>query len=461
MKLRVALFEPRIYELRRIQSFLQTMNLDLDLYRASNVDMGMKILNEQEHFHLIIINSRMSPYRRINEHFMQTVLSRFAQQKYIILYDQQEHRAGCELFQLMVEQLDYDPWIQLPIKPLHFYELLEKNIPNLSSFYRPNVPSPYISIKKRELQQVHTSPADIYIKLGFQKFVKVLNAGDELDTVFYEKYQNKGLKTFYLLKEDFLKYFTSFFPPTLLSKKAFATEEEYVVEAGAALNEIVSEFGISEEVVEIATTLADEVFEILERSNLDNILSALKNSKESFIYDHSFLTSLVCLETAKKFRWYSSKYNRIICMASLLHDADITDSKFYGMELNGKLVETLSREDKRRYQEHPEQIAAQLNRIKEIPSDALGMILRHHEGFGRPKSFPNGFYSTQLSALESLFVMSHEVVLLFYQQLFHPGNIEKKLPDLWEELNKGNFRKYFEELKETVEVMLENMKGEA
>lgn len=461
MKLRVALFEPNIYELKKIQAFLQTTSLNIDLFRASSVESAIKILNEHDHFHLIVMNSRMSPYKKINEHFQQTVLSRFSEQKYMLLHSKPEYKGNSELLKFMIEQLDYDPWLALPLKPLKFYNKLETMFYNLSSFFDSSKQVKYVALNKRELQQVKTTPIDIYIQLSSEKFVKVVNAGEHLDGEFYEKYYKKGITRFFVDRDEFSNSFEQFFPPTLINKEAFASREEYAIEAGGALNEMISEFGISEEVVEIATELADEVYTILESNNLEMIVDRLKASSDTFIYDHSFLTSLICLETSKKFRWYSSKYNRMICMASLLHDADIKDSKFFALEINPELLDVLSKEEVQQYVKHPENIASQLNKVKDIPSDVLGMILRHHEGFGKPKSFPNGFFSTQLSALECLFVMSHEVVVLFYQQLFHPDKIEKKLPYLWEELTKGSFRKYVDELKKTVENMVLNMKGEA
>ncbi len=461
MKFKVVVFEPRIRELKKIHAILRSTNLDLDLYRASNVDNALRIINENEKFHLIILNVRMSPNRKINEHFLQTVVSRYASEKFLLLYANEKHREKMELIKLILEDLDYDPWMQLPLKLLDFVQRLEAAFPNLSEYQLTTQESKFCAMKRSELQAAGIAPCDIYIRLGSEKYVKVLKANDQFSNEFFSRFKEKGVGTFYVTNEELHTNFTKFFPPVLVNKKAFATEQEYAVGSAVALQGLVQEFGISEDVIETTATVVEETFSILEKNKLSSFLELLKNSDNSFLYDHGFLTSLICLETAKKFRWYSSKHNRIIGMASLLHDVHLTDSKQYAVELYGtEKSEGFSKEELTTFKNHPKSVAEELNKIMDIPSDVIGMIMKHHEGFGPARSYPIGHYSTQLSALECLFVMSHEVVLLFYRNLFHPDKIKSSLFAFWEEMHKGNFRKYIKGLEEVVNSMLLEMTGE-
>ena len=213
MKLKIAIFEPKISELKKVQSFLTSSTYDVEVFRASNVDAATKIINEQNHFHFIFLNVRMSPYQKINTHFIQTVLARFSDQKFILLYSKEEHKDVSELTNVLVDQLDYDPWMELPFKPLQFFKVLEQSISELSKFVRSDSRSQYTSIKAVELLALKTSPCDVFIKLGDEKYVKVFNSFDPFDATFFEKYKVKGVRSFFVERACFNKHFNDFFPP--------------------------------------------------------------------------------------------------------------------------------------------------------------------------------------------------------------------------------------------------------
>lgn len=463
MKLKFALFEPNINELKKIQAFFLSNQYDIELYRASNIETASEILKEQEHFDFIYMNVQMSTDKKNNDNFIHTILSNFSQSNFMFLYQSDIHKKISSKISQYEENLAFDGWMKLPFKPIQFAESLEKMIPNLSEFERSDCTGEYVSLKVVELQQLEKAPTDIYISLSAQRYIKIINQSEELESAFFKKYKSKGVDAFHIKKEEFHKNFDQFFTSPLLSpllsKKAFQNEEEYIISSQRALSNIIAEFGVSDDVVSTATLLADEAVTILEKNNLSVIISLLQNSKNTFIYDHSFLLSLICLETAKKFNWYSSKHSRIICLGSMLHDAALTDPKFNDVEIEGhdKML-ALSEDDQKLYHTHPLKIANQLKHIMDIPSDVLGIILKHHEGFGPERSFPHGHYSSQLSAIECLFVMSHEVVSLFYRNKFDIHKIESELASFWGSLHTENFRKYVKELEEVVGKIIESLK---
>lgn len=462
MKLKIAIFEPKINELQKIQAFFISSIYDIELYVASNIDTATKIINEQDHFDIMLINIRMSPYKKINDHFVKSVLSCFPKQNLIFLHSDDEQKNQNEVCKDLAAGFSYDPWMKTPFKPIMFFEILEKLFSDLASYEKTLSGSSYVSLKLLDLQKIDSAPCDIFIQLNEEKYVKVINQGEGLEKSFFEKYKNKGVECFHIDRQSFNVHYADFYPNQLLSKKSFESDEDYILASHSSLADIIANFGISEDIVETATTIADETFEILEKNNLKGIISLLKNADDSFIYDHSFLVSLICLDTAKKFRWYSSKHNRIICLAALLHDADLADRKFHDVELGGlsKLSE-LSLEQQQNFKDHPMRTADQLKDIMDIPSDVIGIVLKHHEGFGAEKSFPNGHYSTQLSALECLFVMSHEIVLLFYRNKFNADDIQQELLNFLPELHSGNFRKYIKEFEEVIRQVLISIKREA
>ena len=453
-RLKIAIFEPRLNELQRIDGLLQNSPFFFETFLANKVELATDLMKSHEHFHLIIVNQMMSPYKKVNQHFIQQVLAKYVESKFIFLYRSNPQQST--MTSIIEDQLGYNPWIEVPVSPIKIMSLISDIFPKMSE--KPRESKEYAKIRYDVLLRCGMIPCEVFIRLSSGKMVKLQNENDKLNMDRFEKYIEKGINHFFIKRECYMKRFDSFYPKNLVSRKLFKTDDEYVVKAHESLHGLIGDFGVSEDTLETVGALAEETMEALKDNKLAHILSLLENSEDSFIYDHSYLVSLICMESAKKFEWYSKKHDKIITMASLLHDTGFQSPKLGAIELLSEdKMNELDPEVLKLYKDHPRVIADQLKDIHQVPSDVLGIVYKHHEGFGPGISFPRGFRSTQLSAIECLFVMSHEVVILFYKKLFHKDKIEEALIPFYEKFNTGYFRKYLANFKSAVSDMIKTM----
>ena len=452
--LKVAIFESQIHELQKIDSLLQNSTLFFDTVLSNNTEHGLETINEHDFFHLIIVNQIMNDYNKINQDFLKKLFTKYNQSKFIFLQKAEKHSST--IIAIMEEQFDYDPWIAVPISPMGLLGKIGEIFPDISE--RPKGSNEYAKISLTDLKRCSVVPCDVSIRLSSGKMIKIQNEGDKLNIEFFEKYVIKGIKHFHVLRACYMKKFDHFYPKQLVNKKLFKTEDQYVVKAHESLHNLISDFGISTDTLETVAELADETMSVLKDNKLGSILALLQNDENSFIYDHSYLVSLICMDAARQFEWYNTKHDKIITMGALLHDTGFKSPKLAAIELlSDERKKQIDPKIIKMYKDHPRLIADQLKEIHQVPSDVLGIVYKHHEGFGPEKSFPRGFRSTQLSALECLFVMSHEVVIIFYKNKFNKELIHSALDSFWEELNTGYFRKYLDGFRKSVLDIMKTM----
>ena len=99
--------------------------------------------------------------------------------------------------------------------------------------------------------------------------------------------------------------------------------------------------------------------------------------------------------------------------------------------------------------QHPVRITEHLKSIKEIPSEVINVILRHHEG-KEGQSFLGYVNRGQLTQLECCFILAHEFVLRMYKVAFNTEKLRKEFEQMLIDYNSDNFKHLMQPFKLSV-----------
>lgn len=297
----------------------------------------------------------------------------------------------------------------------------------------------YLPVKLSILRKIKTTPCDVYIKLGSEKYIKIINQSEEIQPFFLDRYEAKSVEQFYIRKIDFYRCSDELFSNTMPKAENFEVKADYYSQSNQVIMSIISEIGINENVVKLADELVESAVSELKDSNLSNLLDSFKNSKDRYIYDHSVLTSVFALALCEKFEWRNRQLMQKIAFAAIFHDFGFVDAKLALFESNPKNNPNLTKEQRNEILSHPQKIVETLSLNKTVSTEVLSMITKHHECHGE-ESYPAMLSSGSLSVLECVFIVAHEFANELYKIAFREDKLQKAIDNVMEFSNTGNLK---------------------
>lgn len=304
------------------------------------------------------------------------------------------------------------------------------------------------------LYELNSIGKDCYIKLGEQKYVKIVNQSECFSKEDFDKYKAKGVENFYIRSEELDSLLSAFSsnmrtmldlslyakPDSLNKLRSKFTEEE----DEQILDDIISALDSAEKkkiTFEEASAVSSKSLNLIRKANnkfgqgmeVQNLakatvmlaLSTIKqapeinelfdkglDSEDSYLNDHSVLLSNVCCQIANLLGWNSRLTHYKLTLASLLHDITLSNSRlarFRGIPDLMLEADNFKEEDIKAYLEHTEKIAEIVRSFKLIPPDTDLIVSQHHE---RPDGtgFPNKINYSKISPLGSVLIVAHDLV---------------------------------------------------
>ncbi|MEE2744743.1 MAG: HD domain-containing phosphohydrolase [Bdellovibrionota bacterium] len=250
---------------------------------------------------------------------------------------------------------------------------------------------------------------DTYVKIGKEKFVKIVNRGEDIPDEVMEHITNKGVRFFYVKKVDFKECFKSIILGISGGTKAgvegnLSNQFDSVENVHTALKSL----GVSEHVLE----LADETVEVAKRTleeqtSLPEFLKAFLKNK-NYISELSTLTSYLSISCLNELPWGNPKTFTKFALASILQDAGLQDERLAKVcHLESEEFKGLSEAEKKIVIEHPSKAVEILDSLDGMDQDIKDIVMQHHE---RPngKGFPWGLKDNELNPLSNLYIICHE-----------------------------------------------------
>ncbi len=249
---------------------------------------------------------------------------------------------------------------------------------------------------------------DVFIKIGQDKYLKILRSGDSFSKDRIENYKKeKGVTHLYFHSRDRKKYirFCNFLATKMIKANTAGTGQVKIgllkATAEMFLEEISTE-GLKPQALSQGKEICENLFNMIESDkDLWQILKEFQDFDAS-AFAHSYLVCLFSSMIVKQFDWQSKATIETVAMAALFHDIG---KVALPKELLDKRPDEMNPEELKHYMSHPELGKKIVEGNKMITNSVKQVIMQHHErsdGTG----FPEGLKDPKLLTLSKIIILA-------------------------------------------------------
>ncbi|MBF0361337.1 MAG: HD domain-containing protein [Oligoflexia bacterium] len=285
---------------------------------------------------------------------------------------------------------------------------------------------------------------DVFLKLSDQKYVKVFKENCKYTKEEIDKLRSKDVDYLYIKNSDFERFQVTFNKMPFLIFDTSKMSEQDIIDAismtNLMLNHIINSMGFSNDAITLAEKSVEQTIKLIEKNkSLTNLIFEMRNKKD-YLYDHSYLTTIVCCEILRQMDWSDDRNVDQLCMASLLHDITLTNSDLaLVLDQNDPELKKFSKEDIKNYIEHPTKICTMLEKIDFVPTEVINIIHQHHEA-PQGGGFPERIRAMKLPVLSCTFILAHTYVKKIYRSNFDYQKNNEIVFELKKDYDVGNFK---------------------
>jgi response regulator RpfG family c-di-GMP phosphodiesterase len=287
------------------------------------------------------------------------------------------------------------------------------------------------SFSKIKIDEFYSSQAvlfDIYIKLGTNKYLKILHAGDTFTKERIDKYKNeKKIESLYFHNNDRRKFvqYNNF-----LAKKLIDNEAVPVYNKVNQLKNVSEKFieeaftqGMKPQIIEQGKEVCETVYNLIEKQDdLFQVLRSFQNFDPT-AYAHAFLVTLYSTAIIKQFEWQSKTTIETTAMACMFHDIGKT---LLPKELLELRPSQMTPEQLEQYQKHPELGLQIIESNRMINNSIKQIILQHHEAFDGT-GFPHGKKGNKILTLANILCLADDFVHIMIDHKLQPTEALRKI----------------------------------
>jgi hypothetical protein len=309
----------------------------------------------------------------------------------------------------------------------------------------------YIPITFNYLKVGTSLPCDIYLKLGSDKYLKVQHKDSKIDDEFIKKYRNRNISHIYVTTEDYPDFHKFNFQKTQIFKDK---KEEIAISVNAieALHNYVNDLGFDPKVINMTSKIHGNLKEQFKDNKfMTELLKRLSLMEGSFLYNHSFLTSVIALTAANKYSWMNLENKEKLYLGSMIHDLGYRNKEnAYKEMLTHADIKTLGDEVKEDILGHTERFTEKLAQCNDVHDDVLKMVRFHHAVHGAEGYPSKPIYPNEISLVFALFILSHELALQLFRINFNENKMLNAIDDVCEKFSGGSYRRVTKEFRQAM-----------
>lgn len=262
--------------------------------------------------------------------------------------------------------------------------------------------SKFTRIKIDELFEDTKAIFDFYLRIGANKYIKIIHKGEMTSSEQLKKYADSGAKFIYFLAQDradFIGYQNELTGQMLqksnidearIMKNLKSTTDKYIEEVFVQ--------GIQPQLIEEGKAICHNMYEFAKKDNsLRKILASLEEFNPA-AYSHSFLVSFFSTVICKNLDWVGSKTQETLALGALFHDIGLVQIP---ENIVQKRIEDMSQEEFGIFKEHPQKGTDTLKDIPTITSSIQHIVLQHHES-SNGGGFPLGLSGNKIFPLAKI-----------------------------------------------------------
>lgn len=407
----VLFLEPNDKQRSLYRIYLENILDDCQVHEFFSIESALKFLSdykEKAPIDFILSSSDFDSkkfqefYNNCHQNFKATPFVLFSE-------DPPEMLSGFESF---YSHHPHNGHIALPISPADFREkILSVAYPDRMNL-KP-VPA-FQKVRLFNFYRFNKPHCHVYIKLSRMKYVKVFNSGTKYSRSELDKLKVRNVEHLYIRNEDFQKFKVNFFRNNFLEfDQELASPKELKEKLDfthAMLHELILNLGFSQDAIELTEKSLKAIFQLVEKTDdLGEYLSSFRGG-DDYLYDHSYLTSVICCDLLKKMNWYSDERMQVLGYASLFHDITLSDPILAKVQnKSDPLLSKFSKDEVKKYLRHPFDAFELMLEHPNIPAKAAEVICQHHEN-PEGTGFPNGLRPYNIDPLSAVFIIAHDFV---------------------------------------------------
>ena len=299
------------------------------------------------------------------------------------------------------------------------------------------------------------TPCDVYLRIkkgpGDFQFVKRIHSKDTFDFGGIKKYEEQGLKEFYI-QRDYQQYFTTFVTNSLVRKlersdlsmedRILTTAHSYDVVADQVLK-----IGMDQATVELADAgINSMIASVKDSPQLAGLLKFLFTSKVSLAYQHCHLIAVMCQYILSKQSWYQPKHLEVLSFVSFFSDITLKSNEQISIVSDDDLRKSNLEDDERQaVLTHARDAATLLERHPGANEYIKTVLLQHHgklDGVGF-----NDSPGEDLHPLSKVFIIADRFVKILLRPDM-PSSKREILPLLYSQYTNPSYQKIIKALEQ-------------
>lgn len=289
------------------------------------------------------------------------------------------------------------------------------------------------SIPLKFFHRLENTKCDIYLRLGDEKFVKIVNTGDVVTQDILKNFENKNIAYFYVTEDAFDNIGKELTPLSEAPKSKLKLPDH------GELNQLLTSFGVNQLTCsEVSKTYEKILHDTSRYDKISTLLNEMVYSKKRFVYDHSYLVGVISVELAKKSDWGVGATKEKMTMAALMHDLRLPEDLATMADIN-ELSPNVTISVRQAHLKHAEMMAIELQHEPTIPDDVLKIVKDHHN-----------LLNPHLSRLTMVFIVAHEFVTRMYNYQLTTAMAQQALKDVKNFFQGSDFDKYVEQLESII-----------
>lgn len=306
------------------------------------------------------------------------------------------------------------------------------------SQYALNSQPEYVAIKLDAFYLIDRTPCEVYIRIkkspNEYQYVKRFHGGDVFNQQAIKRYEEQGLKNFFIPK-SFLKNFTNYMSDHLLMRlrESDVDSDELINIMGGGFDFISKEIkrlGFNSATLQLTEAVIGKMVETVEENSpeMSELLFRVINAKTSYIYQHAHLTAVMAAECLKELGVTNKKSFLKIAYAAFFQNITLVErddlakiSSYEELEMNKP-----NEKDWELVLNHAHDAA---NLVSKNPDAPIGVdeIIRCHHGSTSGKGYAKVDIEL-LPGLTRIFVLAADFAKLFLDHRDKSDQKQKLVP---------------------------------
>lgn len=313
----------------------------------------------------------------------------------------------------------------------------------------------FLPIGLHYFYDIQKTPCDVYIRIkkgpNDYQYVKRIHSKDSFDKNDIKKYEDQGLKEFYIPK-DYIQYFTTFVTNNLVEKlerEDLTLEDRILTTANAheIVRDSIQNMGLDSASVELSDASINSMVKSVQNSpEVANLLKFLFSNKVAYAYQHCHLLALMCHYVLSKQSWYKPEHLQILSFVSFFSDVTLKSHQQMQISSMRDLAESnLTDEEKNQVMNHAADAVKILEHHPEASEYIKTVLVQSHgktDGVGFEEN-----PGEDLHPLSKVFIIADN----FVKTLLNPALPSKKqdiLPLLYSRFTNPSYQKIIKTLEQ-------------